>query len=50
MIDLREKEMINLSRFEDGVCVIYFKRFGGNIEIYLKINFVKVYVKFEWCD
>ena len=42
--------MIDLSGFEDEVCVVFFKGIGGDNGVDLRVNFVRVCVGFEWCD
>jgi len=39
-----------LSEVEDQVYVILFKEFGGDNEVDLKVNFVKIYERFDQCD
>jgi len=35
--------------FESKVCVIFFKGFESDGGVNLRVNFVKVCVRFEWC-
>jgi len=39
--------MIDLSRFKGEVCVVFFKGFGGDRRVDLRVNFVKICVGFE---
>jgi len=39
-----------LGGFEDEVCVVFLKEFGGDDGVDLRIKFVKVCEGFDWCD
>jgi len=47
-MDLRKRELMNLSGFESKVFVFLLKNL--NEWIYLRVKFVKIYEIFAWCN
>jgi len=44
---MNERDMIDLNEFESEIYVVFFKEFGGNSRVNLKVNFVKFCVRFD---
>jgi len=48
--DLRERERIDFGWLEGDIYVVLFYGFGGDIGVDLRVIFVKICERFDWCD
>jgi len=48
--ELREREMIDLGWLEGDIYVVFFYGFVSDSGVDLKVIFVEVCKRFDWCD